>query len=264
MKTKFCFLVIFIFCSCHVLTAQDILYKKNGEVIEVQNLSPSGKSRSYTLPGDAEGVIRYISTNIIDSILYANGTKDKFQTSAHRPVSIEFEKKPFNRNYIGIDLGAISFYQNLKFSYEYLFGDGTVGLFAAFSKNLEPYNVIINESPDYEINPDYYSSLMRHLGWNGRFGINAYIFKPGFFRISGGLYLLTGKYTKETYRYIDREPWTIITKYPNNSMSGLLFSPAFIWQPDDFYQIRAGLDIPLYAEPKFYRTTVKVEAMLNF
>lgn len=263
MKTKCCFLVIFIFCSCLMLNAQDIIYKKNGEVIEAQNLTTSGKSRSYTLSGDSEGVIRYISTNIIDSIKYANGTKDIFQTSVYRPVSMEYEKKPFNRNFIGMDVGVLAFYENLKFSYEYLFGEGTIGLFAAFSKNLGPNKLMQDEYPYYH-EQVYYSSLMRHLNWNGRVGINAYIFKPGFFRMSGGLYLLTGKYTKERYEYIDQEPWTIITKFPNNSMSGLLFSPAFSWQPDDFYQIRVGLDIPLYAKPKFYRTTVKVEAMLNF
>jgi hypothetical protein len=263
MRTRICFLVIFIFCSCPMLKAQDIIYKKNGEVIEVQNLTTSGKSRSYTLPGDAEGVIRYISTNGIDSILYANGVKDIFQSSGYRPVSVEFEKIPFNRNYIGIDVGALAFYENLKISYEYLFGEGNFGLFAAFSKNLGPSKLMVYNDPYYNEHP-YYSSLMRHLNWNGRVGINAYIFKPGLFRMSGGLYLVTGKYTKEKYEFIDREPWNIVTKYPNNSMSGLLFSPAFIWQPDDFYQVRAGVDIPLYAKPEFYRTTVKVEASLNF
>lgn len=261
---KTCVIFILILLGVTVNSqAQDKIFRKNGEVIEAFNLSTSGKSRSYTLPGDAEGVVRYISTTAIDSILYANGTKDIFQQTTQTAVIIEYEKKPFNRNFIGMDVGAISFYQNLKFSYEYLLGDGMVGLFAAFSKNLEPYNLAVNESP-YYYEDTYYSSLMRHLRWNARVGINSYIFKPGFFRMSGGLYLVTGKYTKETYRYIEQDPWTIITKFPDNSMNGLLFSPAFIWQPDDFYQIRAGIDIPLYAKPKFYRTAVKVEALLNF
>lgn len=263
MKTKFCFLVIFIFCFCLMMNAQDIIYKKNGEIIEVQNLATSGKSRSYKLPGDAEGVIRYISTNIIDSIKYANGTQDKFQTSPLRPVSVDFEKKPFNQNSIGMDVAAITFYRSLKFSYEYLIGDGTLGIFAAISKNLEPFNIIVYDDP-YYTEHQYYSNLMTHLRWNGRVGINAYIFKPGPFRISGGLYLVTGKYTKARYEYLDREPWSITTEFPNNSMSGLLFSPAFSWQPDNFYQIRAGVDIPVYAKPKFSITTLKVEAMLNF
>ncbi|MBW6535717.1 MAG: hypothetical protein K0B11_11955 [Mariniphaga sp.] len=241
--------------------AQDVIYKKNGEVIQVINLTAAGKSRSYNFPDDTEGIVRFISINAIDSILYANGTKTVFQPLLPESVIQEKEKGQFKRNSLGIDVAAITFYKNIKLSYKYLLGDGTLGIYTAFSKNLEPFNLHIYEYYDNEM---YYSNLMRYLRWNGSAGIDAYIFDPGPFRISGGLHWITGKYTTQKYWDLDQEPWYNVTKDANNSMNGILLSSKFLWQPVDFFQFSTGLDIPLYSNPKFRSSFFVIEASLIF
>lgn len=262
MKANWCF-VLFVFFYGTVLktNAQDVIYKKNGEVIQVFNLTTEGKSRSYNLPGDAEGIVRLISISAIDSILFANGTKAVFQPLIQEPIIQENERIQFKRNSLGFDIAAISFYRNLKVSYKYLLGDGTFGIYTSFSKNLDPFNQYVDEQYGNEA---YYNNLMRYMRWSGSAGIDAYIFDPGPFRISGGLHWITGKYTTENFRYLEQEPWTISTKETNNSMNGILLSTMFIWRPADFYQLSIGMDIPLYTNRRFRRSFIGMEASLIF
>lgn len=261
MKTKCCLLLTAFIGTIFAASAQDIIYKKNGETLEVYNLTATGKSRSYRLPGDAEGTVRFISINAIDSIIYAIGGKDIFQPLIQRSVIQEYEQKQFKRNSLGLDVGALAFYGSIKMSYKYLLGDGTLGLYTAFSKNPDPYNLYVEEQYDAEM---HYSSLMRYMRWNARAGVDVYIFDPGPFRISGGLHWITGKYTSEKYRYLDQEPWSIMTKETNNVMNGLLLSPNFLWQPGDFFQFSVGLDIPLYSNPTFRSSIIGIEVSLIF
>ncbi|WP_372949568.1 hypothetical protein [Mariniphaga sp.] len=261
MRVNWCFVLIVSFCGTILkANAQDVIFKKNGEVIQVFNLTTTGKSRSYNLPGDAEGTVRFISINAIDSILYANGTKTDFQQILPEPIIQEKEKGQFKRNSLGLDFAAITFYKNIKLSYKYLLGDGTLGLYTSFSKNLNPFNLWTEE----QYVAENYSNLMRYLRWNGRAGVDAYIFDPGPFRISGGVHWVTGKYTTQKYQDLDQEPWYIVTKNTNNSMNGILFSSKFLWQPVDFFQFNTGLDIPLYSNPKFRSSFFEIEASFIF
>ncbi len=262
MRVNWCFVLIVSFIGTILkANAQDVVYKKNGEVIQVYNLSSAGKSRSYNLPGDAEGTVRFISINAIDSILFANGTKAVFQPLLPEPMIQKNGNIQFKQNSLGLDVAAITFYKNIKLSYKYLLGDGTLGIYTAFSKNLEPFNLHIYEQYDNEM---YSGNLMRYLRWNGSAGIDAYIFDPGPFRISGGLHWLTGKYTIQKYRDLNQEPWYIVTKDTNNSMNSILLSSMFIWQPAKFYQFSIGMDIPLYSNPKFRSSFFVIEASLIF
>ncbi len=261
MKTKCCLALIAFIGTILKINAQDVIYKKNGEVIQVYNFTLAGKSGSYNLPGDAEETVRFISINAIDSILFANGTKDVFQPLLPVPMIQKNEKIQFKRNSLGLDVAAITFYKNIKLSYKYLLGDGTVGIYTTFSKNLEPFNLPIFEQYDNEM---YNSNLMRYMRWNGSAGIDAYIFDPGPFRISGGLHWVTGKYTTEKHRNLDQEPWYISTIETNNSMNGILLSTKFLWQPGDFFQFSTGLDIPVYSNPKFRSCFIVIEASLIF
>lgn len=262
MSVNWCFvLIVFFFGAFLKVNAQDVIYKKNGEVIQVFNLTAEGESRSYNLPGDGEGTVRFISINAIDSILYANGTITVFQQPLREPITKEKGKGQFKRNALGMDVGGLVFYRNLKVSYKYLIGDGTLGFYSAFSKNLEPFSLYVEEEYGSDI---YHSNLMRYLLWNGRAGIDGYIFDPGPFRISVGLHWITGKYTTKSYQFFDYEPWSTVTEDANNSMNGILLSSIFIWQPADFYQFSIGIDKPLYSNPKFRSIFFGIEASLIF
>jgi hypothetical protein len=261
MKRNWCLGLILLTIAIGQIRAQDVIYKKNGEIIQVFNLATTGKSRSYNLSGDAEGTVRYISINILDSIIYANEAKDIFQPLHSESMIFDNEKIPFNRNSLGFDVAALTFYRNIKISYKYLPGAGNWGFATSFSKNLEPINLYVNEQYD---NERYYSNLTRYLRWHVRAGIDAYIFDPGPFRISGGLHWITGKYTTENYQNLEKEPWYILTKETDNSMYGILLSSIFLWQPVDFVQFNVGLDIPLYSSKRFRRSFVGIETLLNF
>lgn len=261
MRVNWCFVLIVSFLGTILkANAQDVIYKKNGEVIQVYNLSSAGKSRSYNLPGDAEGTVRFISINAIDSILYSNGTKAVFQPLLPEPMIQKNGNIQFKRNSLGLDVAAITFYKNIKLSYKYLLGDGTLGIYFAFSKNLEPFNLWVED----QYQAENYNNLMRYLRWNGSAGIDVYIFDPGPFRISGGLHWLTGKYTTQKYLDLDQDPWYIVTKDTNNSMNGIFLSSKFLWQPGAFFQFSIGLDIPLYTNPKFRSSFFVIEASLIF
>lgn len=262
MRVNWCFVLIVSFWGTILkANAQDVIFKKNGEVIQVFNLTTTGKSRSYNLPGDAKGTVRYISINAIDSILFSNGTKAVFQSLLPQPLIQENEKIQFKRNSLGLDVAAIAFYKNIKLSYKYLLGDGTLGFAASFSKNFDPFDLYVSDQYD---NEEFYNNLMRYIRWSARVGIDAYIFDPGPFRISGGLHWITGKYTIENYRYLDQEPWSVSTKETNNSMNGILLSSMLLWQPENFYQFSVGMDIPIYTNRRFRRSFIVIGASLIF
>jgi len=162
-----------------MLTAQDILFRKTREKTETYNLTTSGKSRSYRLKDDPEMVRRYINIASLDSIWYADGTKDIFNFPEIVPVAtVPEEKQAFNRNYLTFELAALTFYENLKFSYVHLLGKGFVGLFGTYAINLHPFKPDIYEAYNYEYEDQFYYSMARTMSWNFWVGANFYIFQP--------------------------------------------------------------------------------------
>jgi hypothetical protein len=75
MKTTCCIVLI---CALFTITVsgQDTIFRKNGAVIHVVNLSGTGNVRTYQLTGDPDNIWHNISTTIIDSIHYASGRKE--------------------------------------------------------------------------------------------------------------------------------------------------------------------------------------------
>lgn len=256
-------LLLAYFGTVHMVEAQDVVFRRNGEQITVLDLTKTGKSRTYRLPDDPASVRRHISVTSLDSILYADGTKDVFTHLQSRNIPPETETiRSFNRNFVAVDLSALAFYENLKFTYEYLTQSGRIGLFGTFSKNFNPSTLYGDPYswPEY-----YYGSFMNHLSWNFRTGINAYVFPPGFlFRISSGLSWVTGKYDIENQVYSEDGNLENSGRKKNLSMNGLLLSLALHIQPEKFYQINLGLDIPTFAKPKFNTVVLRCEAAINF
>jgi len=264
---KITVLVLIMICSgmSSMLTAQDILFRKTGEKTEAYNLTTSGKSRSYRLKDDPEMVRRYISIASLDSILYADGTKDIFDFPEIVPVATEPEgKQSFDRNYLIFDIAALSFYQNMKFSYERLVGKGFVGLFGTYAVNLDPMKPYIYESYNYDYENQFYYSMARTMSWNLRAGANFYIFQPGYFRLAAGLSWITGEYNYTKTVSLEQDPWVSTTEYKNEPVNGLLFSPGIHYQPGSFYQIRLGFDIPITSTPDFLMSMLTIEVAVNF
>lgn len=264
MKLRIGLLVSVLILICETGYAQDIIYRRNGEVLKVSNLSPVGKSRSYRLPDDAPGVVRYISVSVIDSIVYVNGTRDVFSTAV--PLTSLTPEEPgqsFRRSYVATDFSSLLFYHNLQISYEYLPGKGRAGYFITFAKNLDPYRLTELKNYNYSYENDYYMAIIRYMNSSLRLGANVYIFPPGLFRISAGLSWITGRYDKEIIEYLDKEPYMRTTVMKNQKINGILFSPALNYQPFDFLQVRMGVDLPVVANPGFNTGMFRMEFAFN-
>jgi hypothetical protein len=278
MRQKLSVLIFLLTALTLVTTAQDLIFKRSGEVIPALGLSSSGQSRSYRLADDPPEIRRFISTSLIDSIRYENGRREIFQPP---PVTMlpsaelkqDTEKSsneriwdappPFHRHAVGVDLAAAVFYRSLRFSYEYLLGKGRTGLHASISVNLNPEKVLIY-SYDESYNDYYGYNLMNHADWNARLGYQVFIFPPGLFRFAGGLYYVTGQFTESHTRYIDQEPWTEITLVTHKSINGLLFAPIIYLQLSPNIRLEGALDIPLVMEPDFSVALLRAGFSLTF
>lgn len=244
--------------------AQDLIFKKSGEVLKVINLSTSGRSRSYQLQSDGPGITRHISVNIIDSIVYENGTRDVF---AHALPVENFSEPPeirsFKRNLIAVDASALLFYQNFQLTFEHLPGKGKVGYFATLALNSNPLMMIENIDQNYYYDNTDYISTLRFLKSSFRAGANLYLFPPGFFRLSAGLSYIRGSYDLERTEHFTEEPYMLTKKEKSQKMNGLLFSPALNVQPLDNIYVKLGIDYLFYTDTKFNQGMFSLDIAYN-
>ncbi|MEI8114883.1 MAG: hypothetical protein WCI54_14700 [Bacteroidia bacterium] len=242
MKLKQIFLsAILLFISLQI-SAQDLIYRKNGEIIKAKILNITDKSLSYKLHEPAENIIYNINLSVVDSIIYENGEKETF---FKKPVSVISGNNNENLNYrhhlLGADLSGYLFYKNLLFSYEYLPGKTRLGFKLAFSKNLEPWS--------YD---GYYGSfnIGRILKWSTRIGMNYYFFPPRTFRIGTGLHYVFGSYDS----YLTKDA----------KATGMLISFFGFYNITENLAINFGFDVPLHFNPSSSTTVIRCEIMFNF
>lgn len=172
MKTKTLLIVISVLMSATSVSAQDVIFKRNGDIVQTKMLNQFGSNISYKLYDNRDSLTHYISISIIDSILYQNGTKDIFQSIPIKSVSC---LKPKTLHHlIGVDLPDILFNRAFGISYEFLPGNTHVG----FKVTHEEWAGYSHEFADP--NKDF-------TNWNLRIGVNYYIFPQRTFRLSAGI-----------------------------------------------------------------------------
>ena len=77
--------------------SQDVIYKTDGTVMNIDIISIDGSAIKYRLPGDGSGKMYYLSISVIDSLMDASMGSVTFPKQ-DVPVS------RIKRNYIGTDL----------------------------------------------------------------------------------------------------------------------------------------------------------------
>ncbi|MBE0677434.1 MAG: hypothetical protein IH592_01590, partial [Bacteroidales bacterium] len=77
--------------------SQDIIYKTDGTVMNIDIISIDGRAIQYHLPGDGSGKIYYLSISVIDSLMDANMGRVSFP-------KLDVSVSRIKRNYIGTDL----------------------------------------------------------------------------------------------------------------------------------------------------------------
>lgn len=172
MKTKLpLFLILVLICSV-LVSAQDVIFRHNGEIIKTKMLNQNESSISYQLYDNKDSLTHYISTSVIDSILYQSGTKDIFTIIEDSPP--QTFKPVYLHHLIGFDLADILLYQALGVSYEFLPGNAHIG----FKVSHEEWDGYLPQSEE---------SYEKFTNWNLRIGVNYYFFPQRTFRMSTGI-----------------------------------------------------------------------------
>jgi hypothetical protein len=167
------------------LTAQDMMYKSNGVKIPVQVVNRTSQYLSYRLSGARDSMIYYISTSVLDSVIFGNGNKELYVLNRQTETTAKtFKEIIYGRNLIGIDAASLAFYNTFTVSYEYFILKRSLGIKAMFGFNL-------SDKEYYD--EKWYSSVYRK-GQFAKIGINWYLFPPGSFRVGTGLYFMAGNY----------------------------------------------------------------------
>lgn len=235
------------------ISAQDLIYKKNGEIVKAKILSASDESLSYQLYKPVDSLTYFINTQAIDSIIYQNGLRTSFKKANVVSPHQGKDQNIYNTHHlIGLDLAGYGFYRNLTFSYEFLPGEAKLGYKVAFAKNVEPV-----QYPSFEFN------FSRIPDWSTRLGINYYFFPPRTFRLGTGLYYIFGQYS--TANYYPNEPFTTSVSDKQN-MSGVIFSVFGFYNLNKHLAINFGFDSPLYLHPNssIFYTVIRCEILFNF
>ncbi len=110
--------------------SQDIIYKTDGTVMNIDFISIDGATIKYRLPGDVSGKLYYLGITVIDSLKDAGMRTITFPKQSD-PVSL------VKRNYIGTDLYNTMF-RNLNLSFERLSPSGNTSFSVELLINLNP------------------------------------------------------------------------------------------------------------------------------
>ncbi|MDT8400768.1 MAG: hypothetical protein RQ743_03660 [Bacteroidales bacterium] len=226
---------------------QDLTYRSDGIVLNINILSVKDGTMIYRPAGDNAGKIFYLSTGMVDSVVYRNGCSEIFIHEDRVPETIR-------RNYIGVDfvetfirwLGDFHVgLNNLHLSYEHISRSGRTGLAAELLWSIDA----VNETSWAEEWGGHW--IFYNEGWRLSYdpfrffvkvGVNTYPFnysliKTGSLRFSTGASLFLGK--------IRRYDWSI--DYWENQIKEVVIA-GIIWNVDlkiylaDALQVRLGLD----------------------
>ncbi len=226
--------------------SQDLTYKSDGKILNINIISLENGTIIYYLPGDTTGKTFYLSTDMVDSIKYRDGQFMIFTAEDMVPETIK-------RNYLGIDFFE-SFLQweedfrlginNLHLSYEHISKSGKTGFTFELLWELHSYNQAWADQWDGKW--VFWDEM--HLSYDPfRFfiktGLTTYPFnyslkKTGNVRFSTGVSLLLGsinKYQWDPYYYGEYQPQEVF-------IAGIIAN--FDWKIylADFMQIKMGVD----------------------
>lgn len=247
MKCKQITITISVLLFSLQIAAQDLIYRKSGEIITAKILKTFVKSIEFQIP-DKDSAIHYLNVSAIDSIAFQNGEKQTFKTEPNKAQLNPNSVSPaYNHHLVGVDLLGILFYRNITVSYEYLPDKAIIGFKGAFSKNIKP-------AGEY-FNPFNFAS---NSDWTCRIGINGYLFAPRTFRLGAGLYYILGSYSNTPYYY---DPNT--SGEGNKTVSGVVISIFGFYNITKNLAFNLGMDFPSSVSPSS-QSVLRGEFFINF
>lgn len=243
MKTKPLLLLILVLLGSIQISAQDVIFKQNGEIIKTKMLNQIGSSISYRPYDNRDSLTYYISASVVDSIVYQSGKKDIFSKSSIKELSSQETLEPvYLHHLIGIDVADILLYNRIGISYEYLLGKTPLGFKAAFE-----------EGDTYYYEPDNGLTC-----WNVRFGVDYYIFPPRTFRLLAGIH-----YVYEQYEVYDYDYYGTITNHVWEDEHDIMFALYGFFNVTKHWAFNLGFNMPLLHNYTTYNG-LKCEILYNF
>ncbi len=264
MKT---FQYISVFCiTLHLLlagdlSAQDLLYIKNAEVLNVSVVTFDQNTVTYRIPVDSVSHTFIVSNEILDSLVLFDGRIFRFQ-NAEAPV------RNIKRNYFGIDLVETFILwnmdphiglNNLHLSFERISPSGKTSfsteLLVSTNRNLDGY-YWRGEWMFYQnmyLNYDAFNYFIK-AGLN-YYPYNYSLKKTGKIRGFTGISILAGSVKAEKY-----EDYIFI--YKDSFLACLVWNIDARWYLSDAIQIKGGVDISLL--PVFVFCTPELGITIGF
>ena len=244
-----------LFCIAALLitlqiAAQDLIFKKNGEIVKAKILEASDESLTYKLINPVDSLTRMINTHAIDSIIYQNGTRTSFKKVNIVGNQLHIDQNTYDtHNLIGFDMAGYLLYRNLTFSYEYLPDNAKWGFKAAFAKQLDPGGYYGDTGFNFAIIPDR----------STRLEINYYMFPVRTFRLGTGLSYIFGKYSPSPSPF-----YSILMDSQN--MRGVILSLFGFYYLNKYLAFNPGFDVPLlfYPSSTISNTIFSCEILINF
>lgn len=234
------------------MSGQDLIFRKDGDIIKARILSKNSLSRSYRLFEHPDSINYFLATSLIDSIHYQNGAKEIFdKIPASSTIETPEVVTDIKHHLLGADVVNFVFHKNLAFSYEFLPGKAHLGYKIGYCHNLDPW-------PTFE--EDNFSAVRNAL-WYGSVGINYYFFPPGSFRLGTGFRYVLGKTEVKFYEYTNEIPleWN-----ERRNFSGIMFSLFGYYNVRKNMAFNLGFDTPVAMNLKGSVTVIRGELLLNF
>jgi hypothetical protein len=258
MHSRLTFIVTGLtFLSLH-LTAQDMMYRSNGGKIPVQVINRTNQYVSYKLAGGGNFNLYYISTSVIDSIVFGNGNKELY--TLHRKTETDTENikiSDYGRSLIGLDIASLVFYKSLSLSYEYFVLNRSLGIKALIGIDLSDHEYWDNVRPIYVYRKEQIA----------RIGANWYFFPPGSFRVGSGVYFLAGNYNIHGVQtiYNTEPPYdaSIQNVEENRKFSHFGLTVFVFYHITRNLAINAGIDFPNQS-PGQNNSVFRSEILINF
>ncbi len=261
MKQGWVLLLLLCLLTSTEISAQDVIYRKNGEVIQARIIDKTNRYYTYQLYSKTDTLRNFISTAIIDSVRYQDGHRDVFVSKNERILknnrkTVYTNGMDIGHHLLGFDVMGL-LYQNLRFSYEYLPGNAHFGFRAVFAKNLDPQTYLVGN-----IEP-YYGNINLRSDWHGLLGMNYYFLPPWTFRVGTGLHYCFGSCTFSNMNY-DESTNTNTPVYENKNLHGVIWSFLLYSKFNRNPAMNVGLDVPLHVNPSFSNVMFRSEILINF
>lgn len=132
MYMKFFYLFLFIFSTVH-LKSQDIIIKKNGEIIKCEIIEKNNSIVKFKQHNTSNNILYSIELKDVQKISYTNGYMEEIDKSnMEKKEENKKEKEKFYKNSIGVEINKF-FINALCLSYERFFKENMISVRIPFT-----------------------------------------------------------------------------------------------------------------------------------